>query len=173
MKEAIPARNIERIVTDKGPCDFYHDVQLPDGSVVNGQWDLRETVDKYLGGVNFAGKRVIEVGPASGLLSIHMERKGARVTAIEPPMEIFWDLVPRAGVDLAQKEKDFSGEIQRIRASFWYVHGAFESKVDLYEADAYCLPASGLGEFDVGVLASVLLHVSSPARMIASVAGLG
>jgi O-methyltransferase len=167
-----PAKKVDRMVTDRSSCDFYHDVQLPDGTVIRGQWDLRETADQYLGGVDFAGKRVIEVGPASGFLSLHMESKGAQVVAIEPPMDIFWDLVPRAGVDLAQKELEFAGHIERIRNSFWYLHHVFGSKVELYEADAYDLPKS-LGIFDVGVLASVLVHCSSPARMIASVAGLG
>jgi hypothetical protein len=166
------ARKVQRTVTDKAECDFYHTIQFPDGSIANGQWDLRSTVDQYLGGVDFTGKRVIEIGPASGFLSTHMESMGAQVTALEPPMEIFWDLVPRAGVDLQHMETRFSGHIERIRNSFWYVHQAFGSKVELYEADAYNLPDT-LGTFDVGVLASVLLHVGSPARMISSVAGLG
>jgi SAM-dependent methyltransferase len=93
------------------------------------------------------------------------------VTAIEPPMETFWDLVPRGGVDLTQNEA-FSTLVQRVRNSLWYLHNVYESKVELYEADAYNLPQS-LGSFDVGVLAAVLLHCSSPARMIASIAGLG
>ena len=50
--------------------------------------------------MDFAGKRVIDIGPASGFLSFHMERRGAQVVCIEPQMETFWDLVPRAGVDL-------------------------------------------------------------------------
>jgi hypothetical protein len=133
---------------------------------------LRKTADAYLGKVDFQGKRVIEIGPASGFLSLYMEQHGAQVTAIEPPMEIFWDLVPRAGVDLAQKEKEFSRHIERIRNSFWYLHQAFQSKVELYEADAYRLPES-LGSFDTAVLACVLLHTSAPARLLASVAGLG
>ena len=32
--------------------------------------------------VNFAGKRVIDIGPASGFLSFHMERAGAQVVCI-------------------------------------------------------------------------------------------
>jgi O-methyltransferase len=140
MRAAAAAKRTARIVADRSSCDFYHNVQLPDGTVVTGEWDLRETADQYLGEVDFSGKRVIEVGPASGFLSFHMERKGAQVTAIEPPMDIFWDLVPRAGVDLAREEEGFSRDIERIRNSFWYLHQAFGSKVELYEADAYNLP---------------------------------
>lgn len=165
------AKRIYRTVTDRSACNFYHDVQLPDGTVVVGQWDLRKTADEYLGGVDFSGKRVIEVGPASGFLSLYMEHNGAHVTGIEPPLDTFWDLVPRAGVTAWQKE-DFKRQIERVRNSFWYLHRVFGSKVELYEADAYNLPAS-LGVFDTAVLASVLVHCNSPARMIASVAGLG
>ena len=50
-----------------------------------GLWDLRQTVDDYLGRIDFAGKRVLEIGPASGFLTIEMERRGADVVAVELP----------------------------------------------------------------------------------------
>jgi SAM-dependent methyltransferase len=162
------AVKIERIVTDKASCDFYHDVNLPSGRV-EGQWDLRANADQYLGHVDFAGKRVIDIGPASGFLSFHMERRGAQVVCIEPPMETFWDLVPRAGVDLDAIKQGFAGHIERIRNSFRYAHTELRSKVQLYEASAYDLPDS-LGSFDIGVLGCVLLHCSCPVRIVEQVA---
>ena len=77
-------RQVRRRVTDPAECDFYHVVELPGGELTKAQWDLRETADQYLGGVDFAGKRVLEIGPASGFLSFHMERRGARVFCVEP-----------------------------------------------------------------------------------------
>jgi hypothetical protein len=50
-------------------CLFYHTVDIPGHGVVRGQWDLRQQVDTYLGGYRFAGKRVLEIGPASGFLT--------------------------------------------------------------------------------------------------------
>jgi len=164
-----PAREIHRTVTDKSVCDFYHVVELPDGSLSQGQWDLRKRADRYLGGMNFLGQTVIEIGPASGFLSFHMERRGARVTCVEPPAEQFWDLVPRHGFDLENHKRKFWTHIERVRNSFWYLHGAYRSGVRCFEADAYGLPDS-LGSFDIGVLSSILLHCSSPVRLIDSVA---
>jgi SAM-dependent methyltransferase len=161
-------QRIERSVTDRSSCNFYHTVELPDGSLTQGQWDLRQGVDQYLGDVDYLGKTVLEIGPASGFLSFHMERKGAQVTGIEPPIETFWDLVPRAGMDLELKKAQFREHIQRIRNSFWYFHTAYGSGVKLYEASAYDLPAE-LGQFDIGLLGSILLHCSSPVKMIESV----
>jgi O-methyltransferase len=158
---------IRRTVTDPDQCEFYHIVELPDGTLTTGQWDLRDGVADYLGGVDFAGKSVLEIGPASGFLSFHMERQGATVTAVEPPMDRFWDLVPRAGADIETQKRLFRSRIERVRNSFWYLHGLHRSQVRLFDANAYDLPAA-LGTFDCGLLAAVLLHCSSPVRMLDS-----
>jgi hypothetical protein len=73
-------------------CDFYHTVEIPGRGVVHGQWDLRKHVDDYLGGYCFVGKRVLEIGPASGFLTFEMERRGADVVASKVPDEPGWIL---------------------------------------------------------------------------------
>jgi hypothetical protein len=150
-------------------CDFYHVVDLPDGTTTRGPWDLRRSAGEYLGNVDFAGKCVIEIGPASGFLSFHMEGRGAQVAVIEPPMESFWDLVPQSTLNPAEARKLFAAHIERIRNSFWYLHTGCDSRVESYEVDAYRIPRQS-HPFDIGVLASVLLHVSSPVRMLESLA---
>ena len=75
-------------------CEFYHTMDIPRIGVVRGQWDLRGGVDAYLGGVNLAGKRVLEVGPASGFLTTEMEKRGADVVALEVTDDPGWDFVP-------------------------------------------------------------------------------
>ena len=162
-------REVQGVAVERSDCDFYHVIEFPDGFTSAGQWDLRRGVEAYVGGVALRGPRVLEIGPASGFLSIHMERQGAEVTCIEPPMDALWDFVPRAGIDLAAHRERFASHIQRVRNSFWHTHRAFGAKARLFEADAYDLP-DALGDFDVGLLGSVLLHCSSPVRMIQSVA---
>ena len=71
-------------------CLFYHTVDIPGHGVVRGQWDLRRQVDTYLGGYRFAGKRVLEIGPASGFLTCEMGRRGADVVALEVPDDPGW-----------------------------------------------------------------------------------
>ena len=150
-------------------CDFYHSFSLAGGDVV-GQWDLRDNWRSYLGHVDFSGRSVLEVGPASGFLSFCMEREGAQVTALEPPMSHLWDVVPSQGVDLAAWRAGFSKGIERVRNSFWYAHAEMKSAVRMVEADPYNIPDQ-VGEFDVGVLAAVLLHCRRPFDLLESVAG--
>src|SRR4051794_1180563 len=66
-----------REVSDLGQCHFYHAMVLPGVGFVRGNWDLRESFGKYTGEVAFAGKRVLDVGTASGFLSFEAERRGA------------------------------------------------------------------------------------------------
>lgn len=149
-------------------CDFYHSYNLASGPVV-GQWDLRETWKPYLGHVDFSGRSVIEIGPASGFLSFSMEDAGAQVTAIEPPMSHLWDVVPSQGVDIPAWRRTFSAGIERVRNSFWYVHAEKKSSVRMLEIDPYKITAE-IGDFDVAVLAAVLLHCRRPFDLLESVA---
>lgn len=115
-------------------CEFYHSFTLA-GRDVTGQWDLRDNWEPYLGHVNFSGRSVLEIGPASGFLSFCMERAGAQVTALEPPMSHLWDVVPSKGVDLLAWRNDFSSRIERVRNSFWYAHAELKSSVRMVEVD--------------------------------------
>ncbi|SCX59355.1 O-methyltransferase [Variovorax sp. EL159] len=158
-------RQIQREAPAFEACTFYHSVGLPSQGLVRGYWDLRPTVDAYLGGFDFAGKSVLEVGPASGFLSFHMERAGAVVTAIEPPMERLWDVVPLPGFDMAAWREQFTRDIQGVRNSFWYLHHHYRSSVRLLEANPEHLSADA-GDFDVGLFAAVLLHCRSPISIL-------
>jgi len=82
-------------VEDLADCYFYHTMELPGRGVIEGQdWDLRGRVDEYLGNVDFAGQRVLEIGPASGFLTFEMEKRGADVISVEVTDEHGWDFVP-------------------------------------------------------------------------------
>ena len=73
-----------RKVEDVADCYFYHTMELPGHGVIEGRdWDLRGRVDEYLGNVAFAGKRVLEIGPASGFLTFEMEKRGGEVISVE------------------------------------------------------------------------------------------
>ena len=165
-----PMKRVRHLVTDAADCDFYHVVELPDNRLTTGQWDLRASAYQYLGGIAVDGKRVIEIGPATGFLSFYMEQRGAQVVCVEPPMDAFWDLVPRSdnGIEFRQ---NFIRHITRIRNSFWYLHQLYRSSVECYEVDVYQLP-SDIARFDIAVLGSVLLHCCSPVKILQSVGNL-
>jgi len=72
---------VEPRAVELDDCHFYHVMDLPGIGQVGVAWDLRNGVDQYLGGVDLAGKRVLEVGPANGCLTIEMEQRGTDVVA--------------------------------------------------------------------------------------------
>jgi hypothetical protein len=46
-------------------CFFYHKINIPGLGDVGEQWDLRSSIDSYLGKFDFRGKRVLDMGRAS------------------------------------------------------------------------------------------------------------
>lgn len=146
-------------------CDYYHVIDLPGHGQVGVQWDLRGHVDEYLGGYDFAGRSVLEIGPASGFLTAEMEQRGAAVVALEMPPEAGWDYVPYPPEILDPVALARVDVMRRVRNSFWFTHATFGLKARLAYASAYDIPAA-LGRFDAAVLACVLLHCHSPMRIV-------
>lgn len=73
-----------RTVADIGDCHFYHAMEIPGfGPTPHPQWDLRGREATYLGNLPLAGRRVLEIGPASGHLTFWMESQGAEVVSVE------------------------------------------------------------------------------------------
>jgi SAM-dependent methyltransferase len=147
-------------VEDAESCIFYHRMDIPGHGVVGEQWDLRGGEDAYLGNIELAGKRVLEIGPASGYLTFAMEQRGAQVVAVELAEDQPWDLVPLAGYDpsvRAEKAK----RMRRLRNAFWFAHERFGSSARVHYGSAYRIPKA-LGHFDVAVLAAVLEHLRDP-----------
>lgn len=155
-----------RLVDDPSKCFFYHFMDLPGhGPVGDYGWDLRGGVEDYLGGIDLNGRRVLEIGPASGFLTFHMESKGAEVVAVELGPTTPWDIVPQSELDLDRILQDRYTIMEEIRNGFWFARRALDGSAQVHYGSAYELPA-GLGRFDISVMASVLLHTRDPLRII-------
>ncbi len=155
-----------RKVENAADCHFYHVVEIPGYGLTTGtMWDLRDNVDAYLGGVELAGKRVLEIGPASGYLTFYMESKGAEVVSVELPPDHAWDVVPDARIDLDAFVAEVSDGIEHVRNAYWFTHERVGSKARVYYGDIYALPEE-LGHFDYAVICAVLLHVRDPLRVV-------
>jgi O-methyltransferase len=152
-------------VDDLADCYFYHTIELTGHGVISGDWDLRAGVDEYLGNVEFAGKSVLEIGPASGFLTFEMEKRGAEVVSVEVTAEHGWDFVPYPSARLEEILGPRRIVMQQLKNSYWFSHAALHSKAQVYYGDVYNLPAS-LGEFDIAVMAAVLLHCRDPLRIV-------
>jgi O-methyltransferase len=153
-------------VDNVAECYFYHTMELPGHGVIEGRdWDLRGRVDEYLGNVDFAGQRVLEIGPASGFLTFEMEKRGADVVSVEVTDEHGWDFVPYPPRRLDEIFGPRRIVMQQLKNSYWFSHAALQSKARIYYGDACNLPAA-IGQFDIAVMGAVLLHCRDPLRIV-------
>jgi SAM-dependent methyltransferase len=148
-------------------CRFYHTMDIPGHGTVQGEWDLRGRVDEYLGGVPLAGRRVLEVGTASGFLCFEMERRGAEVVALDLSAEQPLDFVPFAGDDQGAFRTEMSDHVDRLNNAWWLGHRAFGSRARVVYASAYEVPEA-IGPVDVCTFGCVLLHLRDPFAALAS-----
>jgi hypothetical protein len=146
-------------------CSFYHSMDIPGHGSVEGQWDLREQTDAYLGGVAFSGKRVLEIGPASGYLTVEMEKRGAQVVALEVLDDPGWDFVPFPPAVLNPVLEPRRKGMQSLKSSFWFVRSAYRSQAQVLYADAYAIP-DAIGRFDIALMGSLLLHTRAPLQIV-------
>jgi SAM-dependent methyltransferase len=160
-------------------CTFYHTMELPGAGLIPGAWDLRDDVDAYLGHQRMAGKRIVDVGTASGYLCFEMERRGGDVVAFDRLLTTDPDddmgLVPFADFE-RRHPGGLAGAIQerretqrRLQESFWFAHERLRSRAQLFCGTAYECPKE-LGEFDYAFFGSILLHLRDPLRALTSFA---
>jgi 2-polyprenyl-3-methyl-5-hydroxy-6-metoxy-1,4-benzoquinol methylase len=163
------------VVTDLNECFFYHSMDIPKHGTVEGHWDLRGHESQYLGEVAFAGKRVLEIGPASGHLSFFMEREGAEVVSVdaadEYAWEFFWDIPQLEPTEITKRLASHRDMMRRLKNSYWFAHRAFKSKNRVHYGSAYSIPDE-LERFDISVIACVLLHNKSPLKILENCARL-
>lgn len=142
-------------------CLFYHTMDLPGVGTVTGEWDLRGGLDRYVGEVDLRGKSVLEIGPASGCVTFHMESMGAQVTAVDVDETTAWDIVPRAELNMGDALATRRAGARLLRNGFWFAHRQFQSRARVVYSNVYDLPV-GMGQYDVAVLGMVLLHLRDP-----------
>jgi len=160
---------VPQIVTSADECDFYHTMEIPGHGLVRGYWDLRGRTDEYLGNFDFAAKRVLEIGPASGFLTFELEKRASEVVAVDVADKHAWDFVPYPAPTMQPVYAARHEQIRLLKNSFWFAHRKFGSRARVWYGDIYNLPEE-LGQFDVAVMASVLLHLNSPLLVMAECA---
>jgi len=149
------------LITTLEDCYFYHTIDIPGYGLVEGEWDLRQGIDAYLGKVVFKGKRVLELGTASGFVCFHMEREGADVVAYDLSDQHDWDVVPYGQYDYSDFMRERRKHIAKLNNGFWLCHRVFKSKSRMVYGDIYSVPAT-IGAVDISTFCSILLHVRDP-----------
>ena len=102
-----------------------------------------------------AGKRVLDVGAASGFLTFYMESQGAEVVSYDLAPEHPWDIVPYARNDLSAYIAERREIIRRLNNGYWFCHKAFASKARMAHGTVYTIPAR-IGGVDIAVCGSIL-----------------
>lgn len=160
-----------RSIKSLDECYFYHTMDVPGYGTINGEWDLRGSIDDYLGHFDFSGKRVLDVGAASGILSFHIEKQGAEVVSFDLSENYDWDIVPFAENDNDAARSERRNHLRKINNGYWLCHEAFESKARMVNGVVYDIPAS-IGSVDVSVFGSILLHLRDPFLALQNAASL-
>ena len=150
-----------RTVTDLGACYFYHTMEIPGHGLVEGEWDLRDGIRAYLGHLELAGKRVLEVGTASGFVCFAMEKLGAEVVAQDLSPRDTPDIVPFARAEVERAVNDHRTHVERINNAFWLCHRLLGSRSRVVYGSVYELP-DAIGPVDITTFGCVLLHLRDP-----------
>ena len=148
-------------------CMFYHVIDIPGLSEpTKGDWDLRKGIDEYLGHLDFKNKTVLELGPASGYITFHMETLGGKVTCIDLSTEKdSWDIVPDCHHNWNIKGRNHMNNLKKVQNAFWYTHKALNSKAKVIYSHINNLPVN-IGIYDVSLMSLVLLHLQNPFKAI-------
>ena len=146
---------------------WYHTMEVGDGVVTPGWFDLRPIVDK-MPWPDVAGKRCLDVGPYDGFVAFELERRGAReviATDIADPSGWDWPLRNRATGPrgLAETAGADPG------AGFKLAKRLLNSEVERIELNVYDLSPERLGSFDVVACGSLLLHLRDPVRALEAI----
>lgn len=153
-------------------CRFYHSFDLPDGRTILGDWDMRGKFDDYIGGISLAGKRVIDVGTASGFLSFEAEKRGAKVTSFDADDTRRYTRLPHANSLYKKNQADAIVEdnkwLDAVKRSYWFVHEATNSKNSVVYGNIFDIPAE-VGTFDVAILGQLLVHNRSGIEILEAV----
>ena len=155
-------------------CFFYHWIDLPKFGEQHGAWDLRGRFADYIGSVDVKGKRVLDVGTASGFLSFAAEEAGAReVVSFDIDTADRQHLLPFAGseyvVDHASWSKKQTDGFQAWKNAYWLTHRLRGSKAKVCYGDVYN-PPEALGAFDVVILGAIIEHLGDPIRALGAMA---
>lgn len=151
------------LVEDPHEGFFYHKIDLPSFGTVGGDWDLRDCTDAYLGNYEFRGKRVLDVGAASGYLTFEMEKRGAEVVAFDLDDGANWNIVPhfKLADELDEIRRQQAATLTRLKKAFWLSHRDLGSDTKAFYGDIYEIDER-LGEFDVVYYGMIVGHLRDP-----------
>ncbi|MBA3327828.1 MAG: methyltransferase domain-containing protein [Solirubrobacterales bacterium] len=143
---------------------WYHTMDLGDGVVTPGWFDMRPYIGEYGIPDRLDGKRVLEVGTWDGFWAFELERRGAEVVALDLDDERALDWPPR------RRPATFSDEPRG--QGFRLAKEILDSKVERVVRSIYHATPEELGTFDLVFCGSVLIHLRDQFLALERMAGL-
>jgi tRNA (mo5U34)-methyltransferase len=146
-RNAIDTQDLRKQIEDLQRLGWYHSIELPSGETIAGiqtLQQLRNRIAQFPIPQDLTGKRVLDIGAWDGWFSFEMERRGARVLAID----------------------------NAKRTRFLKAREILGSKVDYQIADICRVTARDLGRFDIVLFFGVLYHLKHPMRALETVCDL-
>jgi tRNA (mo5U34)-methyltransferase len=157
-----------RTRVDTNPL-WYHTLELAPGVVTPGWFDLRPIVER-LPWPDVRGKRCLDIGTYDGFLAFELERRGAaEVVATDIADHARWDWPCRTRALGPERLKAIAGPTKGL--GFEIAKEALGSRAERVEVNVYDLRPEELGEFDVVVCGSLLLHLRDPVRALEAIRG--
>lgn len=152
-------------------CDFLQTLQLADGNVVPGAWDLRGHEDAYLGNFPLWDKRVLQYGPASGWISAHVAARARELIVLDLPPGEAPPLVALGGATPKAVQRDIAEAAERTRRGFWFAKQALGFEAAVVYAD-YADPPPDIGRVDAAVLPLILSQTPNPYSVLRAAAAI-
>jgi tRNA (mo5U34)-methyltransferase len=144
---------------------WYHTIDLGNGLVTPGIYDHRPYLRCYRLPEQLYGKRVLDVGAASGFFSFELERRGAQVTATDLPTWLDHDFAPNYQFDLTPEEAQ-----SYLHQPFEIAKTALGSQVQRQFINIYDITPKTTGMFDLVFCGSVLIHLTDPLKALWNIA---
>jgi tRNA (mo5U34)-methyltransferase len=146
---------------------WYHTLDVAPGVETPGWFDLRPIVDR-MPWPDVRGKRCLDVGTYDGFLAFELERRGAaEVVATDIASHEEWDW-PRTMRDRGPAwMEEHAGPEKGV--GFRVAKELLGSAVERVLVSVYDLDPDSIGQFDVVVCGSLMLHLRDPIRALEAI----
>ncbi len=149
--------------------NWYHSIELPDGTLTPGNVDLRSSAKKLLAG-RIDGLRALDVGTFDGFWAFELERRGAQTVAIDVERLDAAQWPPRNRARLLEMAERLGGV--ELGKGFRIAHAALGSRVERVVTDVYDVTPEQIGgPVDLVFMGALLLHLRDPVRALEAVHG--
>jgi tRNA (mo5U34)-methyltransferase len=147
-----------------GERTWYHTIEVAPDVVTDGWFDLRPHVPHYGLPEDMTGLRALDVGTWDGFWAFEMERRGAKVVALDVEHESEYDWPPR------RRPKEFPD--MRRGDGFRLLKELMGSNVERVHRNIYEASSDELGTFDLVFCGTVLIHLRDQLLALERLAGL-